>query len=152
MKPENVKKVLECFRGYQIHYRPRNPERIIAALKKNMSGDLSPSQFYDDTDSKVHIFVKQYVEYLLNQEALEKAQEHQALAQQKAKQETNEVKEKTQKQKFIYSKGRIRVRTAKPRGNQHLRNSNTKNNSSPTGPRRHNPQIYSIKKYSANSP
>ncbi|MBR5331707.1 MAG: hypothetical protein IKV32_00195 [Muribaculaceae bacterium] len=133
MKPENVKKVWEYFKGYKIRYHITRPERIIAAIKKNISGDLSLSEFYGEIEARVHLLVKEYIVYLLNQEALEKAQEEQALleAQQKAQKEAN--KEKPQKQEFIYSKGRIGVSMANPRCNQHRRKLNSKNNSSTSG-------------------
>lgn len=76
-------------------YLIRYSQHTIAAINKNIEGDFSPSLFYDDDQSRVHITVQQYIKYLLEQETLEKVQEEQALlnAQQKA---PNEPKNRVQ--------------------------------------------------------
>ena len=99
-------------------------------------------RFYSEIDTDIYYNVQHYIICLQEQEAIEKAQEQQALleAQQKAKKESNKVKQKTQKQKFIYSKGRIEVSMANSRCNQHRQKLNSKNNS-PSASGRLNSQI-----------
>jgi len=75
MKPENIKKVWEYYQGYKIRYRIYNSQYIIAAINKNIEGDFSPSRFYDSVESRVHLIVQQYIKYLFQQEAIEKANE-----------------------------------------------------------------------------
>ena len=77
MKPENIKKVWEHYRGFQIRYRLGRSQYIIDAFNKNMNGDFSPSLFINPIESRVHLIVKEYIKYLLEQEALEQAQQEQ---------------------------------------------------------------------------
>ena len=77
MKPENIKKVWEHYRGFQIRYRIGRSQYIIDAFNKNMNGDFSPSLFINPIESKVHLIVKEYIKCLLEQEALEQAQQEQ---------------------------------------------------------------------------
>ena len=90
MKPENIKKVWDYYQQCKMSYLIRYSQHTIAAINKNIEGDFSPSLFYDDDQSRVHIIVQQYIKYLLEQETLEKVQEEQALlnAQQKVPNET----------------------------------------------------------------
>ena len=90
MKPENIKKVWDYYQQCKMSYLIRYSRHTIAAINKNIEGDFSPSLFYDDDQSRVHIIVQQYIKYLLEQETLEKVQEEQALlnAQQKVPNET----------------------------------------------------------------
>ena len=91
MKPENIKKVWEYYRGYQIRYRLGRSKYIVEAFNKNMNGDFSPSQFYNPIESRVHLIVQEYIKYLLEQETLEQAQQEQTIVdtQLKAPKETN---------------------------------------------------------------
>ena len=75
MKLQNIKKVWEYYRGYQIHYRIRRSQYIIDAINKNIEGDFSPSQFYNPIESQVHLIVQEYIKYLLEQEAIEETQQ-----------------------------------------------------------------------------
>ena len=77
MKLQNIKKVWEYYRGYQIRYRLGRSQYIVDAFNKNMNGDFSPSQFYNPIESRVHLIVQEYIKYLLEQEALEQAQQEQ---------------------------------------------------------------------------
>ena len=77
MKPENIKKVWEHYRGFQIRYRIGRSQYIIDAFNKNMNGDFSPSLFVNPIESKVHLIVKEYIKCLLEQEALEQAPQEQ---------------------------------------------------------------------------
>lgn len=90
MKPENIKKVWDYYQQCKMSYLIRYSQHTIATINKNIEGDFSPSLFYDDDQSRVHIIVQQYIKYLLEQETLEKVQEEQALlnAQQKVPNET----------------------------------------------------------------
>ena len=90
MKPENIKKVWEHYRGYQIRYRLWRSQYIVDAFNKNMNGDFSPSQFYNPIESRVHLIVQEYIKYLLEQEALEQKQDEQLIvdSQHKAQRET----------------------------------------------------------------
>ena len=104
MKPENIKKVWEYYRGYQIHYRIRRSQYIVDAINKNMNGDFSPSQFYNPIESQVHLIVQEFIKYLLEQEALEQVQQQTLLkAQQKEEHQETKVivvKEKPHKKRF----------------------------------------------------
>ena len=73
MKPENVKKVWECFRGYYNHYSRQifHLHLIKEAIQRNIDGDFSPARFYRQIDSDVHLKVQQYIIYLQEQEATE---------------------------------------------------------------------------------
>ena len=97
MKPENIKKVWEHYRGFQIRYRIGRSQYIIDAFNKNMNGDFSPSLFINPIESKVHLIVKEYIKCLLEQEALEQAQQEQTTidAQQKSPTETEPQKQST---------------------------------------------------------
>ena len=108
MKLQNIKKVWEYYRGYQIRYRLGRSQYIVDAFNKNMNGDFSPSQFYNPIESRVHLIVQEYIKYLLEQEALEQAQQEQTTidTQLKAPKGTNNraqtttLIEKTQKQQL----------------------------------------------------
>ena len=97
MKPENIKKVWEHYRGFQIRYRIGRSQYIIDAFNKNMNGDFSPSLFINPIESKVHLIVKEYIKCLLEQEALEQAQQEQTTidTQQKSPTETEPQKQST---------------------------------------------------------
>ena len=97
MKPENIKKVWEHYRGFQIRYRIGRSQYIIDAFNKNMNGDFSPSLFINPIESKVHLIVKEYIKCLLEQEALEQAQQEQTTidTQQKAPTETEPQEQST---------------------------------------------------------
>lgn len=75
MKLQNIKKVWEYYRGYQIHYRIRRSQYIIDAINKNIEGDFSPSLFINPIESRVHLIVQEYIKYLLEQEAIEETQQ-----------------------------------------------------------------------------
>lgn len=96
MKPENIKKVWEYYQGYKIRYRIYNSQYIIAAINKNIEGDFSPSRFYDSVESRVHLIVQQYIKYLLQQEAIEKANEEEMaiIAQKEAHLKSQSQREK----------------------------------------------------------
>ena len=97
MKPENIKKVWEHYRGFQIRYRIGRSQYIIDAFNKNMNGDFSPSLFINPIESKVHLIVKEYIKCLLEQEALEQAQQEQTTidTQQKSPTETKPQEQST---------------------------------------------------------
>ena len=97
MKPENIKKVWEHYRGFQIRYRIGRSQYIIDAFNKNMNGDFSPSLFVNPIESKVHLIVKEYIKCLLEQEALEQAQQEQTTidTQQKSSTETQPQEQST---------------------------------------------------------
>ena len=97
MKPENIKKVWEHYRGFQIRYRLGRSQYIIDAFNKNMNGDFSPSLFINPIESKVHLIVKEYIKCLLEQEALEQAQQEQTTidTQQKSPTETQPQEQST---------------------------------------------------------
>ena len=97
MKPENIKKVWEHYRGFQIRYRIGRSQYIIDAFNKNMNGDFSPSLFVNPIESKVHLIVKEYIKCLLEQEALEQAQQEQTTidTQQKSPTETKPQEQST---------------------------------------------------------
>ena len=97
MKPENIKKVWEHYRGFQIRYRIGRSQYIIDAFNKNMNGDFSPSLFINPIESKVHLIVKEYIKCLLEQEALEQAQQEQTTidTQQKSPTETEPQEQST---------------------------------------------------------
>ena len=97
MKPENIKKVWEHYRGFQIRYRIGRSQYIIDAFNKNMNGDFSPSLFINPIESKVHLIVKEYIKCLLEQEALEQVQQEQTTidTQQKAPTETQPQEQST---------------------------------------------------------
>ena len=97
MKPENIKKVWEHYRGFQIRYRIGRSQYIIDAFNKNMNGDFSPSLFINPIESKVHLIVKEYIKCLLEQEALEQAQQEQTTidTQQKSPTETQPQEQST---------------------------------------------------------
>ena len=97
MKPENIKKVWEHYRGFQIRYRIGRSQYIIDAFNKNMNGDFSPSLFINPIESKVHLIVKEYIKCLLEQEALEQAQQEQTTidTQQKSPTETDPQEQST---------------------------------------------------------
>ena len=97
MKPENIKKVGEHYRGFQIRYRIGRSQYIIDAFNKNMNGDFSPSLFINPIESKVHLIVKEYIKCLLEQEALEQAQQEQTTidTQQKSPTETEPQEQST---------------------------------------------------------
>ena len=97
MKPENIKKVWEHYRGFQIRYRIGRSQYIIDAFNKNMNGDFSPSLFTNPIESKVHLIVKEYIKCLLEQEALEQAQQEQTTidTQQKSPTETEPQEQST---------------------------------------------------------
>ena len=97
MKPENIKKVWEHYRGFQIRYRIGRSQYIIDAFNKNMNGDFSPSLFINPIESKVHLIVKEYIKCLLEQEALEQAQQEQTTidSQQKSPTETQPQEQST---------------------------------------------------------
>ena len=97
MKPENIKKVWEHYRGFQIRYRIGRSQYIIDAFNKNMNGDFSPSLFTNPIESKVHLIVKEYIKCLLEQEALEQAQQEQTTidTQQKSPTETQPQEQST---------------------------------------------------------
>ena len=97
MKPENIKKVWEHYRGFQIRYRIGRSQYIIDAFNKNMNGDFSPSLFINSIESKVHLIVKEYIKCLLEQEALEQAQQEQTTidTQQKTPTETQPHEQST---------------------------------------------------------
>ena len=97
MKPENIKKVWEHYRGFQIRYRIGRSQYIIDAFNKNMNGDFSPSLFVNPIESKVHLIVKEYIKCLLEQEALEQAQQEQTTidTQQKSPTETQPKEQST---------------------------------------------------------
>ena len=97
MKPENIKKVWEHYRGFQIRYRIGRSQYIIDAFNKNMNGDFSPSLFINSIESRVHLIVKEYIKCLLEQEALEQAQQEQTTidTQQKSPTETKPQEQST---------------------------------------------------------
>ena len=97
MKPENIKKVWEHYRGFQIRYRIGRSQYIIDAFNKNMNGDFSPSLFINPIESRVHLIVKEYIKCLLEQEALEQAQQEQTTidSQQKSPTETKPQEQST---------------------------------------------------------
>ena len=97
MKPENIKKVWEHYRGFQIRYRIGRSQYIIDAFNKNMNGDFSPSLFINSIESRVHLIVKEYIKCLLEQEALEQAQQEQTTidTQQKSPTETEPQEQST---------------------------------------------------------
>ncbi len=97
MKPENIKKVWEHYGGFQIRYRIGRSQYIIDAFNKNMNGDFSPSLFINLIESKVHLIVKEYIKCLLEQEALEQAQQEQTTidTQQKTPTETEPQEQST---------------------------------------------------------
>ena len=97
MKPENIKKVWEHYRGFQIRYRIGRSQYIIDAFNKNMNGDFSPSLFTNPIESRVHLIVKEYIKCLLEQEALEQAQQEQTTidTQQKSPTETQPHEQST---------------------------------------------------------
>ena len=97
MKPENIKKVWDHYRGFQIRYRIGRSQYIIDAFNKNMNGDFSPSLFINPIESKVHLIVKEYIKCLLEQEALEQAQQEQTTidTQQKSPTETKPQEQST---------------------------------------------------------
>ena len=75
MKPENIKKVWDYYQQCKMSYLIRYSRHTIAAINKNIEGDFSPSLFYDDDQSRVHIIVQEYIKYLLEQEAIEETQQ-----------------------------------------------------------------------------
>ena len=133
MKPENIKKVWEYYRGYQIRYRLGRSKYIVEAFNKNMNGDFSPSQFYNPIESRVHLIVQEYIKYLLEQETLEQAQQEQSSIDThlKAPKETNnqvqttapfEKNQKEQPQDPKARKGRgkvVKVLDCEPHRNWH---------------------------------
>lgn len=104
MKPENIKKVWEHYRGFQIRYRIGRSQYIIDAFNKNMNGDFSPSLFINPIESKVHLIVKEYIKCLLEQEALEQAQQEQTTidTQQKSSTETQPQEQSTPTIEKVY--------------------------------------------------
>ena len=68
MTQENIAKVWEYYNSCKTQYRIWYPQKLIAAIQKNLDGDFSPCEFFNDVESCIHLEVQRYIKYLLQHE------------------------------------------------------------------------------------